>query len=88
MLLFSCDSPFVDECLAYSWLLFGLFLMVSVLNCKNHKFSLKVVAFVILNAFVSFWSKILSGGGGNFQFLPNFCQFSQVHLKDEVISRH
>ena len=32
-------------------------------------------------------AKFCPGGGGNFQFLPNFGQFSQVHLKDEVISR-
>ena len=77
VLLLSHDSPFVHECLAHFW---SLFLFQTA---RNHKFSLKIVFFfVIFNPFVSFWSKILSGGGGGtFNFCPILANFHKYTSK-------
>ena len=77
-----------------AWPMFGHFLAHFLWflfqTARNHKFSLKIVFFCHFECFcISLEQNSFpeGGGEGNFQFLPNFGQFSQVHLKDEVISR-
>ena len=77
VLLFSHGNPFVHECSANFRSLFSHFYGFSSKLPEIAKFSLKIVIFfVILNTSLSFWLKILSGGGRNFQFSADFHEYT------------